>query len=430
MTKSNKKDKTSRGNFRRRNSATKIEEVSDEDFEELESDIKAFNVKRKVEKRPLIKNLLNIEDFYNASNNPDSIQKLISDYKNKIELNESLSETYANLKRSNQVNGWNEKKTKVIKEWRNDLEYRWVVNYFFVYELKTVESMWSWVIIVISTITSTISLINVDSAYNIYLSVLLTIFSVTTTLIAAWLKKQNYVERIKEIDRYIQKIGVIHTEIEYILTQRTWDRIKYNEFIDRYQKELTDLRSSSPPMSPEEYKTTIYKLTRYYPELVSDMFPWYNKAEEFGIEYYKMTNYGKDILETYENNNFSCISCCIRCYNCFFCNCNCVSRYQIKFRFPEDFNYKKIEELRILSNRRKSISISKTNDETNRTFLAENPQKDMELGIEDEDSDEENSPNNDNSEKIIYDDNLEGNIELKTKTKNEVDDKDPNELNI
>ena len=35
---------------------------------------------------------------------------------NKIELNESLSNTYINLQKSNQVNGWSDKKTKVIKE--------------------------------------------------------------------------------------------------------------------------------------------------------------------------------------------------------------------------------------------------------------------------------------------------------------------------
>ena len=42
------------------------------------------------------------------------------------------------------------------------------------------------------------------------------------------------------------------------------------------------------------------------------------------VENGKIVGYGKDILETYENNNFSCISCCIRCYNCIFCNCNCI----------------------------------------------------------------------------------------------------------
>ena len=37
------------------------------------------------------------------------------------------------------------------------------------------------------------------------------------------MKKENFVERIKEMDRYIQKVGHIHIEIDNILQCKPWN---------------------------------------------------------------------------------------------------------------------------------------------------------------------------------------------------------------
>ena len=59
-----------------------------------------------------------------------------------------------------------------------------------------------------------------------------------TTLIAAWIKKQNYVDRIKSLDRYIQKLSKLNIEIESVLTKSPWDRVNYNKFIEMYEPQI------------------------------------------------------------------------------------------------------------------------------------------------------------------------------------------------
>ena len=49
-----------------------------------------------------------------------------------------------------------------------------------------------------------------------FIKYVVTFFSIITSLIAAYMKKENYVERIKEMDRYIQKVGIIHMQLEGI----------------------------------------------------------------------------------------------------------------------------------------------------------------------------------------------------------------------
>ena len=94
-----------------------------------------------------------------------------------------------------------------------------------------------------------------------------------TTLIAAWIKKQNYVDRIKNLDRYIQKLSKLNIEIESVLRKSPWDRQHYDKFMDLYEPQIVQLVSSPPPMAPEEFKTAVWQLTRYYPELIKDTYP-------------------------------------------------------------------------------------------------------------------------------------------------------------
>ena len=138
-----------------------------------------------------INHWINLEDFKKAEN----ASAINATYKQKEQVNRLLNETYVNLEKAEEINGWSSRKKRVILEWKNVLEYQFTVNWFFVYELKKKEGWWSWLIIVISTITSTLSLVRPDDSYTKMLAEgFLSFFSVLTTLIAAWIKKQNYVE--------------------------------------------------------------------------------------------------------------------------------------------------------------------------------------------------------------------------------------------
>ena len=187
-----------------------------------------------------INHWINLEDFKNA----ESAAAINSTYKQKEQVNRLLNETYVNLEKSEEINGWSSRKKRVILEWKNVLEYQFTVNWFFVYELKKKEGWWSWLIIVISTITSTLSLVRPDDSYTkMFTEGFLSFFSVLTTLIAAWIKKQNYVDRIKNLDRYIQKLSKLNIEIESVLTKSPWDRVNYNKFMEMYEPQIVQLVS-------------------------------------------------------------------------------------------------------------------------------------------------------------------------------------------
>ena len=76
------------------------------------------------------------------------------------------------------------------------LKYNRIVSSFYLDDLRKREDRWSWLIIVISTLTSGITVANnVEDEpfenYNTYINILLTTSSMTTSLIAAWIKNKN-----------------------------------------------------------------------------------------------------------------------------------------------------------------------------------------------------------------------------------------------
>lgn len=246
-------------------------------------------------------------------------------YQNRTQANELLNKTYVDLERAEEVNGWSKRKKKHVCDWQNELEYLYTVNWFFLYELKDMEGFWSWVIIVISTITSTLSLIDLDSIgwfeSDLWVKGATSAFSVATTLIAAWIKKENYVERIKNIDRYIQRISKLNKEIGAVISKPSWDRLEYTKFLEIYEPQTTRLLADPPPMSPEELKGAVWKLTKFYPELVKDTYPWYEKDE---IGEYIVTHWGQDILRTYDAVYYK--TCVRKVCGLYYCKCKCCRR--------------------------------------------------------------------------------------------------------
>ena len=258
---------------------------------------------------------IDLDDFKSV----EDLTNLNKKYTDREQVNKLLNTTYVAMEKAEEINGWSGRKKRAIIEWKNIIEYQFIVNWFFVYELKKKESWWSWLVIVISTFTSTLSLVRPTDTYaKIFTESFLSFFSVVTTLIAAWIKKQNYIDRIKNMDRYIQKLSKLNVELEYIVSKSPWDRVDYTKFMDTYESQIVQLLSSSPPMAPEEFKETIWRLTRFYPELVKNIYPWYERNDEGESV---RTEYGKHILLTYDAVYYE--SCLTKICSCYYCKCKC-----------------------------------------------------------------------------------------------------------
>ena len=96
------------------------------------------------------------------------------------------------------------------------------------------------------------------------------------------------------MDRYTQKVGQVCTELTSIMNSKPWNRMEYSSFIDKYKEQITSLFSFPPPISPKEFKETVYKLTIYHPELIRETFPWFKKVKVGKIELYEMTDWEKN----------------------------------------------------------------------------------------------------------------------------------------
>ena len=252
----------------------------------------------------LFKKLLQEKHFIDdvsGVRNPQSVETLQETNK---KIRDLFTKSYINLKKSGLINGWDYKRTEISRGWKNELKYMYTVNNYFMHELKKKEGMWSWILIVISSVVSVVSILDLTDIITVLvLQYTVTIFSVITSLVAAYIKKENYVERIKELDRYIQKVGKIVTSIEYVINQKPWNRQEYQNFKERFQNEVNALLSTPPPMSPAELKNTVYDLTKTHPENLKETYPWYKLKMYNTMPYYSMTEYGRDILESHWNDN-------------------------------------------------------------------------------------------------------------------------------
>ena len=270
----------------------------------------------------IFKEYLNINEFIFQEKEDDD-NKIVNVVTNRQELRKKVTELFSksfiDLKKAGQINGWNYRRNKIVRDWKNKLEYLYVVNYYFMFELKKKESKLSWILIVISSICSFLTVSNTnDLIFGYLVTYCLSFLSITTALIAAFIKKENFVERIKNMDRYTQKIGKINTEIGEVLNSKPWNRITFEAFNDKYKEEIVNLFSYPPPISPIEFKNTVFKLTKYHTELINDTFPWFQLDKVGDIEYYKMTPWGKQVLNSYYNyeyRNFIKKCLCSRCCN-------------------------------------------------------------------------------------------------------------------
>jgi len=185
------------------------------------------------------------------------------------------------------------KKHRLLKcVWK--LKYNRIISSFYLDDLKKREGKLSWWIIVISTITSGFTMANsIDEenypfqSFKLLVNTCLTLSSMATSLIAAWMKKQQFVEKINEIDKYLLSINSLCEELEVQFLLLEQDRIPYKEFKDKYLPEITKYVCSNPMIPPDEWKKCVLKITLSYPQLIepdnnedNKLWPWFGDVVE------------------------------------------------------------------------------------------------------------------------------------------------------
>jgi hypothetical protein len=226
-----------------------------------------------------------------------------------------------NIKKYNKqnyyINGWDPHNTRIIKYYINFLSYMCLIYHFYYFKLKKIEGYWSWSIIVLSSFSAGLSLFQYHEE-NKYLElgvkVTITLFTLITTLISAWIKKQNYVERISELGKYSVKLNRLKNNVKAIVEESGKHKMEYNKFNGEYKDEIIEFISTRPLISPYDWKETVYIISKYYPELAAYEFPW-NKVE----------NYGSHVMDTYKRLKYN--SCWKKFKHFYFCKSKCLCSY-------------------------------------------------------------------------------------------------------
>ena len=218
---------------------------------------------------------------------------------------------------------WTNEREELSLDWLDLLKYHHLIYYFYVFKLKKIEGFWSWTLIVLSAVATTISAFQFHDDYQeVELGAKIAIIFVTffTTLIAAWIKKQGYIERVAELDKYLLKIKKIIEHLEADL-KLPWNvRMEFDEFIKKYKDIIITFNHTAPLISPDDWKETVYMITLYYPEKALEIYPWntYPLFSENIIENYSFVKY----------NTF-----CKKFWSCFYCQSKCCGKTKTNKEF-------------------------------------------------------------------------------------------------
>lgn len=252
------------------------------------------------------------------------------------------------------VNSWTKDREDLVNNWIKELEFYQIIIYFHLFHVKKIENMWAWMIIVLSTIVSTISLIQFDKDEDdkdlvLIINILVTLLTTFITLIAAWMKKQNYVSIISECEKYLQSISSVLAELNGQIKIIREDRVEFQMFLEKYKDKVIQFSSCMPLISPYDWKHTVYLLTKYYPELVQNTYPW-DKNDDFS----------KLILLTYHKVKYRTLF--RRCVSGYYCYSSCCKpEYESAKSLRDYFNQKnKIKELEYLNSKKDQIDKNNT----------------------------------------------------------------------
>jgi len=226
----------------------------------------------------------NNDESINNNNNKNDFLK---PYKPNLSIEEEkdYKNTANNIIRRDDDNQWVK-----IQGWSNELLFYSKVFQYFGEIIKDKEGMLGWWIIMISSFSSFITLFSLDPFslteinniyYNWAKSVILAIFSLTTTLIAAWIKKKGYINRIQIIDKRINRLERFLGKLDYQSRLVPYDKkIDYFEFIKEVHDEYTELSIYTDILRPAEFTYTVYLITRFNSPMVVNTWPWYDTKKK------------------------------------------------------------------------------------------------------------------------------------------------------
>ena len=215
------------------------------------------------------------------------------------------------------INGWTKQNQTYFRYCLHRLKYYRIINNFFFFELKRIEGHLSWSIIVLSSLSSVLSLVNTNE--NIFPNsvvivkwglVLLTLF---TTLIGSYIKKQQFIDRINNIDRYLQQLNHCVEELNITFILEPNKRESYDEFCKKYIPLIKNLSVSPASFSPSEWKHTVYMITKHYPELIHVdgsneelLWPWFYMEDNETISKFPEnkrraeSQFGEKVMKSYQ----------------------------------------------------------------------------------------------------------------------------------
>lgn len=186
-------------------------------------------------------------------------------------------------------NGWNTSNQHVIHLIIQRLKFNRIVNNFIFFDLKKKESKLSWCIIVLSALSSVLSIALSQNLFPYSLIIIqwmLVLITFINTLISSYIKKQQFIDRINSIDRYLQQINKLIEEINITQIIDPEKRESYDDFCKIYLPLIKNLATFPETFSPSEWKSAVSKITIEYPELIQVdgtdnevLWPWYNLSK-------------------------------------------------------------------------------------------------------------------------------------------------------
>jgi heme exporter protein D len=199
-----------------------------------------------------------------------------------------------------------------VKGWYNELNFYSRVFQHFGESIRETESQLGWYIILISSFASFVTLLTLEpfsinvthqNFYNWGKSVGMSVLTVTTTLIASWMKKKNYVGRMQAIDKRVARLEKFLGKLDYQsrlvpLSKRD----KYYDFITQHKDEYNSLAIYTSLIRPKEFSYVVYKITRYHAPSVTGLWPWYDTVTNK-----PRPGFAKNIIETYERQFSFCV---------------------------------------------------------------------------------------------------------------------------
>ena len=114
-------------------------------------------------------------------------------------------------------------------------------------------------------------------------------------------------------------------------------RIDFRKLIEKYGEAISDLRTFSRFMSQKESYTILYKITKYYPDLVRKTYPWWIRVNSIPPKMIPDYDYGNAIIKNYERHKYK-TGHHSKLRELYWCKSKCCSKSPSLNPF-EDINY-------------------------------------------------------------------------------------------